>query len=774
MRRPIVGIGFAYILGIIVQHIFCMTCIFVSMMIFTMVFVGVFILRKDIKIVFLIVCIFMMGILNYEVSNNDRGKIFVFKNESVELVGEVINDLGNSKLIVETENVLMNNKKYKMNEKILVKFNKEFIKSENIVGRKIKVHGIIKMPQTRRNPNMFDYEKYLKTKKIYSILYSDMKKPMIIGDGKHVLLRSSHNIKKNIQRNILRILPQKEGTLLCSIFFGDKESIDEDLYLLFRQVGIAHVLAVSGLHVGIVYMFLNKMLKRQRQIIKNVIILIVLYIYVMTTGYAVSIVRATLMVAICNLATFVNRRYDSLSCISVLVLYFLIVNPMVLLDIGFQLSFTAVLFIILFYKMILEKLYKLPECLAQLVAITISAQMGIIPIVAYHYNQISGISFMINIPIVLIVGYIVPVAMIMIILCTIYFKLGFLVSPIVLVGLKAMIGISYVAKRIPFSSMEVVSPNLFLIACYYIIVGILAVKNRDEDFKNYFNKKIVIGIIVFSYLLFAVMSNVFFHCMKITFIDVGQGDCILIETPRGKNILIDGGPVDKKRGKTKIYKEKLVTYLLKNRIRSIDLIILSHVHDDHIGGLVEVAKKWKLGAIMIGTEEYPSKELDEILSICIKNNTNIYKVKKGDHIKIEKDVSIDILHPKKKLLYKTQDDLNNNSLVCTMKYKNQKILFTGDIEIEGEQQIIDLCENIDILKVPHHGSGGASTKTFLKCINPKVAVIQVGKNTFGHPSKETLSRYKQIGSTVFRNDLQGAVIVTLDGEKIYVRTMIKD
>lgn len=775
VRRPICIIAIFYILGILMQYIFYIS--YKEMLeIFCLILIaGVFVNKKKYISIILLVVIVLLGALNYKVNNEYGSKWDELFNKKAYVVGDVVDVSYKDRmqLTLKVVELVVDKKKYIFSSKLLVKLRGEYNQSKDIIGKRVGVYGVILEPQKRRNPKMFDYQMYLKTKKIYAILYGQTTKVNIIRDGDiSFVIKGANRIKNNIVYIVLNTLPKKEGNILLGILLGDKDGLDIDVYKTFKRVGIVHILAVSGLHVGILYMFLNKLLKGFPLGARTFIILAIFYFYVIITGCASSVLRATLMATILICAPLLNRRYDSLSTISTVALLLLIINPMVFINVGFQFSFIATLFIILLYKKILIKLTFMPEFLGRIFAVFMAAQIGMIPVVAYHFNYISLGALIVNIPIVIIVSLIVQLGLIMIMLGFISLPFAAILGHIVFYLIKIVTLLSKCIASMYFCTIEVISPSIFFICIYYILF-LLFMFDENKTYGKYFSKKQGIVITISVYMIITFLVYIIPNKLEITFVDVGQGDCIYIQTPKGKNILIDGGGSHQK---TKDVGEDIVVpYLRKNGISKIDLMILSHIHRDHIGGLLCVLDHLKVNTLMIGTEYYQSEDLDSMKEKCINQKTKICHVKKDDTINIDEHIYIKILHPSKQLITGTRDDTNNNCLVALMVYKDKHILFTGDIEEEAEREILKNYKNlsVDVLKVAHHGSRFSSTDNFIKSIKPKIGIVQVGKNNFGHPDKEVLNRFKNNGTYLFRNDKNGAVIVTIDEENIKAKRMIQ-
>lgn len=218
-----------------------------------------------------------------------------------------------------------------------------------------------------------------------------------------------------------------------------------------------------------------------------------------------------------------------------------------------------------------------------------------------------------------------------------------------------------------------------------------------------------------------------------------------------------------------------LSFYFKNHISNIDLICISHIHNDHIGGIIDVINNVKFESVVIGTKIYSCEEYEELVKQCAVKNIPIKEFTRGKTITLEKNLTLTAIHPSPTPMGNTEDDINNNSLVIILKYKDFEVLLTGDIEKEAEQEIIKETfeRDIDILKVCHHGSNTSSCGNFIDYFSPEIAVIQVGKNVFGHPHENTLNTLNKRKIKIYRNDNNGAVIIESDGDSIEVQTMIQ-
>lgn len=253
--------------------------------------------------------------------------------------------------------------------------------------------------------------------------------------------------------------------------------------------------------------------------------------------------------------------------------------------------------------------------------------------------------------------------------------------------------------------------------------------------------------------------------LEVNFLDVGQGDSILIKTPFGQNILIDGGSdstIIKRLGESLAWWDK-----------RIDLMVLSHPHDDHVAGLIDVIKQYNVEQILYTGVIHTSPTYLEWLELIRERKIFLVIIDRPQKISMGKNCYLDILYPQESLLGKEVNNLNNSSMVIKLVYGNTKFLFTGDVELEIEQQLIETQDfaslQADVFKAGHHGSDTSNSKEFLDAVSPKTVVIQVGKdNDFGHPSRRAIKRFERIGAMVYRNDLDGTIRIRSDGKEVYL------
>lgn len=519
---------------------------------------------------------------------------------------------------IETSGVIVSNKEekqyndvYKIKVKRIgsfyIRVNKNIGKSFKY-GDEIYIKGSFKEPSSQRNEGGFDYKRYLKTLKIYGTINVEKIK-LIKREKANALFRLSNEISVKLKNNIDTILKKEEASILKGLLLGDISDIDDELYENFQTCNITHILAVSGMHVSYIIIGINLLLKDRigkRKTKFLVIILLVCYMFI--TGFSPSIVRATIMNVLIIFSGIVYRKNDVWTSISFSLLLILIYNPFLILNIGLKLSYTGTISIILYNKdisSILEEKFKIGnQKIKSILSVILSAQIGILPIVLYEFNYI-GVYFIItNLIVSIIIGPIILIGILVSILSTLYLPMCQKTSFLLEIPIKLLIQISNFSK-LPFSKFYIPTPKIWMIILYYTFIFSLKVlytiyhkkrinvtehrmKNLIALIKFKFNikknqvKRITIKAIILIIICFMIILSFNFipKDLKIYFVDVGQGDCTFIITPKNKTILIDGGgseSIDFDIGK-----RTLIPFILDKGYTKIDYIIVSHFDQDHV------------------------------------------------------------------------------------------------------------------------------------------------------------------------------------------------
>lgn len=544
-------------------------------------------------------------------------------------------------------------------------------------------------------------------------------------------------IKYKINNGLIKV-NKEGGSFVSGLISGYKDGNTYDDKKIFNDLGISHILAVSGFNIGIIYLFLSVITKKLKRTLRYLIILATCFLYTAVGGFEPSITRAFLMISISVIANILNRSYDTLNGIILSAFIMLLINSYYIYNIGFILSFLATLGIILFKDDIKEKLPKWINKIKDEVCVSLAAFIVTFPVVIWYRGAFSFVSILINIAISPLISIITVFGFIS---SLIYLLTGILyvLYPVVFLG-DIFIKLTRVISKINILFCTGRPGVIFLVLYYFSIFfyfGYIKI-NILETRKKYMNAAILIILIFF---LFYNDSN-----LKIHIINVGQGESIFIQTPKRYNILVDTGP---EYNGYIAARDRVIPYLRLNGCDSIDLLMITHYHLDHAGGLKYIFDELKI-------KKYAS------FSNPKEYNVPFEKIMGGDLIRID-GIEIKILYPVE--LVENTDDKNENCLVMELKYKDFSMLLTADAEREVMENIRG---DFDIYKVPHHGSEHSQSIKMLDESTIGTAVISVGKNNFGHPSIEVIKELEKRFIDIYRTDENGNITIITDGKKYRV------
>lgn len=668
-------------------------------------------------------------------------------------------------------------------------------------GDIVEISAIYELPKTARNYKGFDYKNYLKTKKIHGSI--ECKEYNVLQSNKESKINTAiHAVQNNLKGNIQKILEKEQGALCVGILIGDRENISSETEDNFKNSNLTHMLAVSGSHITYIIVAITTLIGKTNKRYANIFTIFILIFFMALTGFTASVMRASIMGILTLLASILYRKSDTVNNLGISTLVLLIYNPYFLLDAGFLLSYAGTIGIIFFSDKINKSMEKLIlkennnqknkmsnvktiiktiiKVVINSFSITITANLLIIPIMAYMFNTISLTFWISNIlagpimEVVTIFGFIVY--FVSILFPVIAEFLGIFLN----FFLTLLLQIAKISSNIPGAFIYVKTPSI-LTCCVYYILLFSSTLFRNLKSQTIFIKSItyvkkykykiiciVVLISISSFIINFIPSN-----LNIYFIDVGQGDSTLIKTVQNKTILIDGGGSE--FGSFDVGKNTLLPYLLDRGISKIDYLMVSHFDSDHSLGCAKIIENLTVSNLILNKQLEENDIYKHIVSIAKQKKVNLIYVKAGDVITLN-GVKIKILHPQEKLI--AENSINNNSIVFKLEYKSFSILFTGDIENIAEEVILSKNINLkaDILKVAHHGSKTSSSQRFIEAVSPKIALIGVGKNNmFGHPNREVIERLQSYGTKIYRTDECGEISITVNnrGKIVGIKKCIK-
>lgn len=613
----------------------------------------------------------------------------------------------------------------------------------NIADR-IFLTGKIREIKQNTNPRLFNFKKFNLKNKIYTKIYSE--KVKILSKSDDVFLNIKEKLNSYIKNVFDKTLSEKNSNIVKRIFLSSKFDIDFDKDV--NEIGISHILCVSGLHIGIIYILINKLFTYIyiKRIFREILSLFFIFLYVSFISNPSSAIRAEIFLSTLLITKYFCKINDSLNALFVTCLIILMKNPFMLFDIGLILSFLSVFSIIYILQYFKEKKDGIVN---RLFKISLSVLIITLPVILYVFGKISIFVFLANIVLVPIFIFVIICSFILLLLSIISIKLTIVLAVIIDFILDVLrFNIEFlkdISVRINFYNFTIALAILYYFSVF-ILIKRRIFKKLSYDYKKY------LQIAIFTMIISISFFNLYKDETKINFIDIGQGDSALIRT-NSKNILIDTGGIA--FGKGNNGKTTLIPYLKKQGVNKLDYVFISHLDADHCKNLKLLCENIKVKNIVFRKNGYK----DYLKKYGKINAKKIIDIQSNENIIID-NLSLDI--------YQVINSLSENdkSIVINLKTHNKKILFTGDIGLFTENQLLKKNISADYLKVAHHGSKYSNTEEFLKKVNPKVAVISCGyKNRYNHPHKEAIFRIQNVTKNIYRTDLDGNVILKINNCK---------
>ena len=649
------------------------------------------------------------------------------------------------------------------------------IKSQNLgalpsYGDHISYSGTIFRPLKNNNPYSFNYREYLQNKNIHGLSYLYTQRYEITKETKNLYYYAVIIPREWIRHRIDRFYSIQYSGFLKAILLGEKNSLPAQLKQEFAYSGLSHILAVSGLHTGVIaliFLTIFQIIFRNKNLARW--FTIILLVYYMLLAHAVpSVQRAVIMISLVLLAKIFQRRANTINILFAAAFIILCINPFQLFSVGFQLSFISVFAILVLFQYLSRFLKPLREnhsilfWLLNLVILSLLVQLALSPLTIHYFHTLALGGILANVIAIPLISLVLPLSLLSIFfpfsaICSIYAAANKLM-------LFLVFGISRFVASHKILLFDFLNLSIFqVVALFIVLVLLILLWKKSDALTTRLYKSISFSIVI----LMILFVPEFFQNkdFEITVLDVGQGDAIVLRTPDRKTILIDTG--DKTLQKN--YGEMVVVpYLRSHGIKHIDLLVLTHPHADHIGGACAVLENVNIEKVLLPLCEYESEMYGDVLTSLEKNEIEIIFADTSLVFEEFEPVHVKVLHPTYE--YKNETNVNNYSIVIKAEYKDLSILLTGDAEREVESILVDnwgTSLDSDILKVGHHGSNSSSTAKFLEYVTPDYAVISVGgKNRYNHPDKNIIMRLEECAQGLFRTDQDGAVIFSSGGNTL--------
>ncbi len=651
-------------------------------------------------------------------------------------------------------------------------------------GTQVQLIGNLETPGEGAS---FDYKGYLARQGIHSQM-SWPKLTVLAENQGDFLYRTIFSFKAEAQKTIQQLLPDPQGALLTGILLGNDQGLSSELEEQFRITGMTHIIAISGFNIAILVgsvVSLGRPILGSRR--ASILALVVVFLYTLLVGADAAVVRAAVMGSLFIFSRrMMGRPTFAPASLFVAAWIMTLLNPFILWDIGFQLSFAATLGLMLYADPFSrwtearlmpvfgqETTRRLMGLLSEAVLVTVAAQVLTLPLIVGYFQQLSFVSLFANLFIlpaqtgVMIWGALATLAGLVIP------ALGQLLAWIAWLFLSYTIVLVRFFAAIPGAAVAVHVPPGAIIAVFAIILAItwlwrkrpeqrqVVISSIRMDFPRWTAVSVgsFVAILILAWGLSRPDGN-----LHVAFLDVGQGDAIFIQTPGGRQIIVDGG-----RFPSVLFQH------LGRRIpfwdKEIDLVIATHPEADHINGLPGIFDRYRVGRLLTNGETKNTAAMAALIAAAAEQGSSVITVSAGETILIEEGIHLEVLNPPGLL---NPENSNQNSVAFRLVYGDFSILLTGDTEMLAEQAMLQSGHPLQsiVLKAAHHGSNTSSTTAFLTAVQPQIIVISAGvDNRFGHPHPEMLQRAADVGATILRTDELGTIELITDGQVMWWQTI---
>lgn len=640
------------------------------------------------------------------------------------------------------------------------------------LGMEISLRGIPQKPSQARNPGEFDFCSYYQAQGIYYQMFGEQ--PKLVNRSFWRYRDGLYRLRQSAGRILDELCEPQDGGIFKAAVLGDKTSLDEEVRDLYQRNGIAHLLAISGLHISLVGLGLYRIFRRTGlgYGTAGALGVAVIVSYGIMTGASSSVVRAVLMVLLYMLAEYLGRSYDMLSAAGLACVLLLWESPGLISQGGVWLSFGAVGAIGGLGPWMAEKL-EVKGGFQKALVLSGSVQMVTCPMILYYFYQYPVYGVLLNLVVIPLMAYVVISGILGILLGAVWLPAGMMAVGSGHYILSFYLRLCRWCERLPGANLVVGKPDLWQIGAYILLLGLLLwtvsfLKNRGAK------RRIRLGVLAAGVLAgFLILCQLPVRGMEVTWLDVGQGDGMCIRT-KDTVILVDGGSSDKKT----LGENTLEPYLKSLGICQVDYAVISHGDKDHISGIRYLLEEngdihiKNLILPWLGREDESYRILVELMEL---HGGRVHWMQEGERIGAGALSLTCLYHGDEK----KKQDRNEHSLLLKLYYDGFSMLLTGDMSSEGEKDVLDQhgeeLEGTFLLKAAHHGSKYSSCEAFLSRTDPEWTVISCGEdNSYGHPHKEVLERLRRQGSNVLITVDTGAITAQVKRGKIRLRTFLPE
>lgn len=787
---PIIKLALLFVSGILLQQWFAFNITFILALITAVIIL--FVIHKKIKsiknfqfISTLLTAILIVGIGNYYAELNKREENLFFKDihriKDIKVYGKIdkINLLHSDQLLihlasdsVRSENIYVRDQLRFLCKIKTVPSGLNKLYNSLKPGNVVSIFGTYYKGREKRNPGEFDYNDYLYSKGITGlVLINSSKNIKVLSASINHVKNLIYQARKVIDENLKTYHDEKTASLLRGLLLADRGEISYETKTQFINAGVIHVLAVSGLHVGYIVLIFILIFGRLNLILRSTMTIIGLVLFMLITGVPPSVFRATVMAAVIIIAYTSNRSTNLFNSLAIAALIILSINPGEIYNPGFQLSFAAVLSIGVIFPLLERWINrfrirnKLVKYILLFAGVSLSAQVGTIPLTLIYFGKVSVIAVLTNLIVIPAIGVIIGIAIFTLFLSALIpFIAVYFAAANDLISFL-MLSLIEFSGKLNFSHLVIQQYSVQDSIIFYLLISFLLYSVLR--FKSTLKKSILIILITVNIIFLSKLDDVEFlpeNRLSILMVDVGQGDSFLIKFPNNKTALVDAGNVTTTYDSGERIIIPLLTYL---GIKKIDYGFISHVDSDHYAGFISLIQNNLIGSIFKPRLDSASSKDVKLEGFIRSRNVNIHYYDQSalqigncklyilNFEKITRDVGL---------------KSNDRSGLFKLVYGNNSILLTGDIEKKVESVYLRKYKhflNSDVLKVAHHGSKTSSSQQFLEYVLPSICLVSAGViNQFNHPAEEIIKRLENNNNVIYRTDESGAVLLQFDGESI--------
>jgi len=776
--HPFIPISVTFILGIMLGRFFDIPFVFLGA---ALAFVTILLfLVKTKPLLLIIVLLILFGIFRFDIAqlypqNHITHFIDKLGQEKLEIKGKIVLEPIFKKEKISCVVNISSLDGIPVNGKIQLFIKDAFGKASLAYGDSISYNGSIFRANINNNPFSFNYREYLENKHIDGLSYAYCSDIEVTYSGRNLYFYTIIKPREWLRNSIDRYYSPRYAGFLKAILLGEKESLSPQIREDFAHSGLSHILAVSGLHTGVIALIILVVLQifiRNRNIVR--IITILLLIYYMLLAHAVpSVQRAVIMISLLLIAKIMQRRVNSINILFGAAFIILLINPFQLFSVGFQLSFISVFSILVVFQSFSRVLNPIKEkstflfWLANLMLLSFMIQLLLAPLTIHYFHSLAFGGILANVLVIPLISLVLPLSLLSIMLPITFLSICYAAANKLL--LYCIFSLSHVVSSHKVLLFDFLTLDTLQVIGLYVILVIMILIWKVKD--SFFNNLIKFSCAVIGFFLLVIIPPLVSpRIFQMIVLDVGQGDAIVIRTPSKKTILIDTGDKTDRRD---YGEEVIIPYFQSQGIRLIDLLVLTHPHADHIGGAMSVMENMAVDEVLLPKCEYESSLWKNSLEKIAQAQIPIIYADTSLTFNEFEPVKIRLLHPYYN--YRNDNNVNNYSVVLRMDYRELSILLTGDAEQEVENILLANQKrfiDVDILKAGHHGSSTSSSEQFITSVTPDYSVISVGENNrYNLPKEEIVQRLEDHG-IVFRTDHDGAVVFIYGGNTLNVQTIV--